>query len=114
MQAVGWAIERARRNLGAQKVLAHNDLLIQWSKPKRNKASNHSKEEWQALPEQLTLRQIKVLLREAIAATIVLSRPGRSEPRCRKRRQKNFQLMTLPRHEMCVIPHRDRYRAEKA
>jgi len=221
-------------------VLAHNDLLIQWPKPKWNKTSSYSKEEWQALPEKLTLRQIKVvidnpgfrvqsfyivttltdaqtysaadiadlyyqrwdvelffrdikttmgmdilrcrtptmvrkeilmhlivynsirllmlnaakqanvsqrrisfkasvqalrqwepmlnrndlearerkrlmaLLREAIAATIVFSRSGRSEPRCRKRRPKNFQLMTSPRHEMCVIPHRDRYRAKRA
>jgi len=216
----------------ALKVLAHNDLLIQWPRPKTNRTLSYGKEEWQALPEQLTLRQIKVvvdnpgyrvqsfyivttltdaqtysaadiadlyfqrwdvelffrdikttmgmdilrcrtpamvvkeilmhlivyncirllmlhaakesdvsqrrisfkasvqalrqwepilnrrdleacerrrlmvLLREAIAATIVLPRPGRSEPRCRKRRPKNFQLMTSPRHEMRVVPHR--------
>ena len=221
-------------------VLAHNDLLIQWPKPKWNKTSSYSKEDWQALPEKLTLRQIKVvvdnpgfrvqsfyivttltdaktysaadiadlyyqrwdaelffrdikttmgmdilrcrtpamvrkeilmhlivynsirllmlnaakqtkvsqrrisfkasvqalrqwepmlnrndlkeherkrllnLLREAIAATIVLSRPGRSEPRCRKRRPKNFQLMTSPRHEMRVTPHRGEKRAKGA
>jgi len=221
-------------------VLAHNDLLIQWPKPKWNKASSYSKEDWQALPEKLTLRQIKVvvdnpgfrvqsfyivttltdaqtysaadiadlyyqrwdvelffrdikttmgmdilrcrtpamvrkeilmhlivyncirllmlkaaedckvsqrrisfkasvqalrqwepmlnrkdldarerrrlmvLLREAIAATIVFSRPGRSEPRCRKRRAKNFQLMTSPRHEMRVVPHRGAKRANRA
>jgi hypothetical protein len=221
-------------------VLGHNDLLIQWPKPKWNKKSSYSKEDWQALPEQLTLRQIKVvvdnpgfrvqsfyivttltdaqtysaadiadlyyqrwdvelffrdikttmgmdilrcrtpamvrkeilmhlivynsirllmlnaakqtnvsprrisfkasvqalrqwepmlnrndlearermrlmvLLREAIAATIVLSRPGRSEPRCLKRRKKNFQLMTSPRHEMWATPHRGQYRAKKA
>ncbi len=221
-------------------VLAHNDLLIQWPKPKWNKTSSYSKEDWQALPEKLTLRQIKVvvdnpgfrvqsfyivttlidaqtysaadiadlyyqrwdvelffrdikttmgmdilrcrtpamvrkeilmhlivyncirllmlnaakqskvsqrrisfkasvqalrqwepmlnrrdldalerrrlmvLLREAIAATIVLSRPGRSEPRCRKRRPKNFQLMTSPRHEMREVPHRGAKRANRA
>ena len=221
-------------------ILAHNDLLIQWPKPKWSKASSYSKEDWQALPEKLTLRQIKVVvdnpgfrvqsfymvttltdaqtysaadiadlyyqrwdvelffrdikttmgmdilrcrtpamvrkeilmhlivynsirllmlnaakqakvsqrrisfkasvqalrqwepilnrndmearerkrlmvqLREAIAATIVLSRPGRSEPRCRKRRPKNFQSMTSPRHEMWVTPHRGQYRAKKA
>ncbi len=220
-------------------VLGHNDLLIQWPKPKWNKKSSYSKEDWQALPRQLTLRQIKVivdnpgfrvqsfyivttltdaqtysaadiadlyyrrwdvelffrdikttmgmdilrcrtpamvrkeilmhlivynsirllmlnaaidkglspsrisfkasvqalrqwesvlnrkdlevrerqrimlLLREAIAASIVLSRPGRKEPRCLKRRKKNFQLMTSPRHEMREIPHRDRYRAKQ-
>ena len=33
-------------------VLAHNDLLIQWPKPKWNKTLSYSKEEWQALPEQ--------------------------------------------------------------
>ena len=224
----------------ALSVLGHNDLLIQWPKPQWNKKSSYSKEDWQALPDKLTLRQIKVvvdnpgfrvqsfyiattltdaqtysaadiadlyyqrwdvelffrdikttmgmdilrcrtpemvrkeilmhlivynsvrllmlnaakqidvsprrisfkasvqalrqwepmlnrnnlearermrlmvLLREAIAATIILSRPGRSEPRCLKRRKKNFQLMTSPRHEMCVIPHRDRYRAKGA
>jgi hypothetical protein len=221
-------------------VLAHNDLLIQWPKPKWNKALSYTKEEWQVLPEQLTLRQIKVvvdnpgfrvqsfyivttltdaetysaadiadlyywrwdvelffrdikttmgmdilrcrtpamvrkeilmhlivynsirllmlnaakeskvspsrisfkasvqalrqwepmlnrrdlearerrlllvLLREAIAATIVLSRPGRKEPRCLKRRKKNFQLMTSPRHEMREVPHRGAKRAKQA
>ena len=223
----------------ALEVLAHNDLLIQWPRPKTNRTLSYSKEEWQALPEQLTLRQIKVvidnpgfrvqsfyivttltdaqtysaadiadlyyrrwdvelffrdikttmgmdilrcrtpamvrkeilmhlivyncirllmlnaakernvsqrrisfkasvqalrqwepmlnrrylearerrrlmvLLREAIAATIVLSRPGRSEPRCRKRRPKNFQLMTSPRHEMREVPHRGAKRANR-
>jgi len=220
--------------------LSHNDLLIQWPKPKWSKGLSYCKEEWQALPEQLTLRQIKVvvdnpgfrvqsfyivttltdaqtysaadiadlyyrrwdvelffrdikttmgmdilrcrtpvmvrkeilmhlivynsirllmlnaakqvkasprrisfkasvqalrqwepmlnrndlnarqrqrlmiLLREAIAANIVLPRPGRKEPRCVKRRRKNFQLMTAPRHEMREIPHRDRYRANQS
>jgi len=223
----------------ALEVLAHNDLLIQWPRPKTNRTLSYSKEEWQALPEQLTLRQIKVvidnpgfrvqsfyivttltdaqtysaadiadlyyrrwdvelffrdikttmgmdilrcrtpamvrkeilmhlivynsirllmlnaakeskvspsrisfkasvqalrqwepmlnrrnlearerrrlmvLLREAIAATIVLSRPGRKEPRCLKRRKKNFQLMTSPRHEMKEIPHRGAKRANR-
>ena len=221
-------------------VLAHNDLLIQWPKPKWNKTASYSKEDWQALPEKLTLRQIKVvvdnpgfrvqsfyivttltdaqtysaadiadlyyqrwdvelffrdikttmgmdilrcrtpemvrkeilmhlivynsirllmlnaakqanesqrrisfkasvqalrqwepmlnradleaherkrlmiLLHEAIAATIVLSRPGRSEPRCLKRRKKNFQSMTSPRHEMWVTPHRGAKRAKRS
>jgi len=220
--------------------LAPDDLLVQWPKPKWNRTSSYSKEQWQALPEQLTLRQIRVevknpgfrvrnfyivttlidaktytaadiadlyyrrwdvelffrdikttmgmdilrcrtpamvrkeilmhlivynsirllmlnaakqvevsprrisfkasvqalrqwepmlnrndmearerqrmmvLLREAIAATVVLSRPGRSEPRCLKRRKKNFQLMTSPRHEIWVTPHRGQDRAERA
>ena len=43
-------------------VPGHNDLLIQWHKPKWNKTASYSKEEWRALPEQLTLRQIKVVV----------------------------------------------------
>jgi hypothetical protein len=46
----------------ALQVLAHNDLLIQWPRPKTNRTLSYSKEEWQALPEQLTLRQIKVVV----------------------------------------------------
>ena len=35
-------------------------------------------------------------------------------PRCLKRRKKNFQLMSLPRHEMREIMHRHNYHAETA
>jgi len=35
-------------------------------------------------------------------------RPGRSEPRAKKRRPKNFHLLTRPRHEMGNLPHRNR------
>jgi hypothetical protein len=38
-------------------------------------------------------------------------RPGRREPRCLKRRPKNYQLMTKPRHEMIEMEHRSRYHA---
>ena len=51
-------------------------------------------------------------LYEAMTDTPIRQRPGRSEPRCRKRRPKNYELMTRPRHEMKEIPHRNRYRAE--
>ena len=44
----------------AIKVLGRDDLLIQWPKPKWNKALSYSHEQWLALPEQLTLRQIKI------------------------------------------------------
>jgi len=40
------------------------------------------------------------------------SRPGRAEPRCRKRRPKPYQLMTKPRHEMKEIQHRNRYKVK--
>lgn len=224
----------------AIKVLGPDDLLIQWPKPPWNKVLSYSKEEWQALPEQLTLRQIKVTvdapgfrvktfylvttltdvstysaaeladlyyqrwdvelffrdikttmgmdilrcrtpamvnkeilmhliaynairllifdaardvmqsprqisfkasmqalrqwepllnrldisererrrltasLTQAIAANVVISRPGRREPRCLKRRPKPYALLTAPRHEMIEIPHRSRYRAKQA
>lgn len=222
------------------KVLGADDLLIQWKKPVRSKASSYSQEDWEGLPEMLLLRQIKVkvnqpgfrvttfhiittlldskeypakeladlyfqrwdvelffrdikttmgmdilrcktpdmvrkeilmhliayncirwlifeaaeekgarvrrisfkgsvqalrqwephlnqakincqeqgrlirLLYESIAGNIVPERPGRSEPRAVKRRPKPFALLTAPRHEMKVIPHRSRYRAKVA
>lgn len=53
-------------------------------------------------------------LYEAMTNTPIKQRPGRSEPRCLKRRKKNYQLMTLPRHEMKEILHRNRYHAAAA
>ena len=44
----------------------------------------------------------------------IRQRPGRSEPRCLKRRPKNYQLLTSPRHEMTEMKHRSRYRAASA
>jgi hypothetical protein len=54
------------------------------------------------------------LLLESIADYETPYRPGRREPRVRKRRPNNYQLMTLPRHEMNEIPHRSQYRASAA
>jgi hypothetical protein len=53
-------------------------------------------------------------LYEAMTNTPIKQRPGRSEPRCLKRRHKNYQLMTVPRHEMREILHRNRYHAGTA
>ncbi len=53
-------------------------------------------------------------LYEAMTNTPVKQRPGRSEPRCLKRRKKNYQLMTSPRHEMKEIQHRNNYHAAAA
>jgi hypothetical protein len=53
-------------------------------------------------------------LYEAMTNTPIRQRPGRSEPRCMKRRPKSYQLLTAPRHEMKEIPHRNRYHAKKA
>jgi len=50
-------------------------------------------------------------LYESMTNTPIRQRPGRSEPRCRKRRPKNYQLLTSPRRVMKEIPHRNRYRA---
>ena len=242
-QRVDSVITLARRQpitaSNADRILGEDDLLIHWPKPKWNKHLSYSKEEWLALPERLTLRQIKVhvkepgyrtrsffiittltdaslfsandvaslyfqrwdvelffrdikttmgmdilrcqspsmirkeilmhfivynclrllmlkaadkadvpvrmisfkasvqtlrqwepllkpglspaeqarllsLLCDSIAASIIYSRPGRREPRCTKRRPKNFQRMTRPRHEMLETPHRSKSRAGRA
>jgi hypothetical protein len=47
-------------------------------------------------------------LLRTIASDLVPLRPERSEPRARKRRPKNYQLLTKPREEMCTAPHRNR------
>lgn len=53
-------------------------------------------------------------LYEAMTNTPIRQRPGRSEPRCLKRRPKNYQLLTSPRHEMKEIQHRSRYQVNNA
>jgi len=42
----------------------------------------------------------------AIARDTVAERPKRSEPRVKKRRAKNYRLLTKPRHKMHRLPHR--------
>ena len=44
----------------AHKVLGENDLLVSWKKPYWNKKSAYTREQWEALPEVLYLRQIHV------------------------------------------------------
>lgn len=44
----------------------------------------------------------------AIARDPVPQRPARHEPRAKKRRPKNYQLLTKPRHEIGNLPHRNR------
>ncbi len=46
------------------KVLGEDDLLIQWKKPIRSKASSYSQSDWEDLPETLLLRQIKVTVNQ--------------------------------------------------
>jgi hypothetical protein len=50
-------------------------------------------------------------LLEAIASVQNPLRPGRQEPRAKKRRPKSYQLLTKPRRQFKEIPHRERYRA---
>ena len=60
-----------------------------------------------------TPRKQEALLEEMlamIAGDCVPERPGRSEPRAKKRRAKNYHLLTKPRSEMHVPPHRNRPR----
>jgi len=57
-------------------------------------------------------RLIDEMLR-LIAEDIVPFRPNRSEPRAKKRRPKNYQLLTRPRHQMGHLPHRNRPRARR-
>src|ERR1700733_3751095 len=42
-----------------------------------------------------------------IAGDLVPERPGRSEPRGKKRRAKNYQLLTKPRSETGNLPRRN-------
>jgi hypothetical protein len=43
-----------------------------------------------------------------IASDLLPKRPGRAEPRAKKRRPKNYHLLTKPRRQMVVPPHRNR------
>jgi len=65
----------------------------------------------------ITERELRYLIRmlyRAIADNVVPLRPGRHEPRAVKRRPKNYQRMTKPRHEMIECPHRSKYTAQNA
>jgi Transposase DDE domain len=50
---------------------------------------------------------------ERMAADLLPVRPHRSEPRARKRRSKNYQLLTRPREKMGRLPHRNRGTVKK-
>ena len=82
------------------------------------KASVQTLRQWEPLlkPEMSAAEQTRLLslLCDSIAASVIYSRPGRREPRCTKRRPKNYQRMTKPRQEMQETPHRSKSRACKA
>jgi hypothetical protein len=58
-------------------------------------------------------RQLFDALLITIAADQVPLRPNRSEPRAKKRRPKNYHLLTKPRHSMVLSQHRSRHRARR-
>lgn len=83
------------------------------------KASLQALRQWEPHLNQTKInrqdrRRLMNLLYDSIAKNIVIERPGRSEPRAVKRRPKPFQLLTAPRHEMRVVPHRGRSHANVA
>ena len=49
-----------------------------------------------------------------IAQQIVPLRPNRIEPRAIKRRPRNYQMLTKPRHEFIEIRHRNKYYRQTA
>ena len=57
--------------------------------------------------KQAALRRAMLAL---IARDQLPERPDRTEPRAKKRRPKNYRLLTKPRHQMRVPPHRNRPR----
>jgi hypothetical protein len=46
---------------------------------------------------------------QCLAADTLPKRPNRIEPRARKRRPKNYQLLNKPRRQFQEIQHRNRY-----
>ena len=57
---------------------------------------------------QTDRQQIMAKFYMEIATSTLPERPGRSEPRAKKRRPKNYNLLTKPRHEMVIDYHRNR------
>jgi hypothetical protein len=51
-------------------------------------------------------------LLQALANDPLPERPGRSEPRAKKRRAKNYQLLTKPRKKMKILQKRDRHKKQ--
>ena len=59
-------------------------------------------------------QQAEKILLYYIAHLVVPQRPNRIEPRARKRRPKNYQLLTQPRHKLQIPPHRNRQTKAKS
>lgn len=82
------------------------------------KASIQTLRQWEPLlkPGMRPQEQARLLalLCDSLAASVILQRPGRREPRCKKRRPKNYQRLTKPRHQMQECQHRSKYVAKEA
>jgi len=65
------------------------------------KGHHHHRYKREDLHEKLRLR---------LASETLIIRQGRHAPRAKKRRPKNFQLLTQPRHQFKEIPHRNNYK----
>ena len=79
------------------------------------KASIRTLRQWEPLlkPNMSAAEQARLmsLLCDSLAVSVIHSRSGRREPGCKKRRPKNFQRMTRPRHEMQETLHRSKSHA---
>jgi hypothetical protein len=73
------------------------DTLRHWS-PVIAAASDQPRKRGRLIDEMLAI----------IARDVVPERPGRSEPRAKKRRPRNYQLLTKPRHKTGNLPRRNR------
>ena len=71
------------------------DTLRQWAEV-LSAAANNKRE----------FARLKAQLLALLAKDLVPFRPERVEPRAKKRRPKNYQLLTKPRHEMRVTDSR--------
>ena len=81
------------------------------------KATIQALRQWEPLLNRSGLKKqernrLITALYHAIATNIVAERPGRQEPRCVKRRPKNYQRLTAPRHKMKECHHRSKYKAK--
>lgn len=102
MQAIAYNMVRA---LMLEAAMTHGVSLERLS----FKGTVDKLREWSGWMNQGRVEINKVLLKELlmlIASDPVPLRPWRSEPRAVKRRRKNYQLLTKPRHEMVVSKSR--------
>ena len=62
------AIRKPVKMAEADQVLGENDLLVHWNKPKLSKKSSYNQTQFDALPERLAIRQIRVTVAQKDSA----------------------------------------------